>query len=150
MENEIFMREALKLAKQALEYGEVPVGAVIVLEDKIIGKGFNQPIRKNDPTAHAEIQAIKEAAIFLKNYRLTGAKIFSTLEPCLMCSGALVHARIDEIIFSAHDPKSGVIVSNAGHLLESDFINHKISFQGGLLAKESSLLLKNFFSDKRN
>ena len=150
MENEIFMREALKLAKQALEYGEVPVGAVIVLEDKIIGKGFNQPIRKNDPTAHAEIQAIKEAAIFLNNYRLTGANIFSTLEPCLMCSGALVHARIDEIIFSAHDPKSGVIVSNAGHLLESDFINHKISFQGGLLAKESSLLLKNFFSDKRN
>ena len=150
MENEIFMREALKLAKQALEYGEVPVGAVIVLEDKIIGKGFNQPIRKNDPTAHAEIQAIKEAAIFLNNYRLTGAKIFSTLEPCLMCSGALVHARIDEIIFSAHDPKSGVIESNADHLLESDFINHKISFQGGLLAKESSLLLKNFFSDKRN
>lgn len=150
MENEIFMREALKLAKKALEYGEVPVGAVVVLEDKIIGRGFNQPIRRNDPTAHAEIQAIKEAAIFLNNYRLIGAKIYSTLEPCLMCSGALVHARIDEIIFSAHDPKSGVIESNADHLLASDFINHKISFQGGLLAKESSLLLKNFFSDKRN
>ena len=86
----------------------------------------------------------------LKKKKYPGATLYTTLEPCLMCVGALVHARIDEIIFSAHDPKSGVIVSNAGHLLESDFINHKISFQGGLLAKESSLLLKNFFSDKRN
>ena len=149
MKDELFMKEALKLAKKALEVGEVPVGAVIVLDEEIIGQGFNEPIRTSDPTAHAEIKALKQAAIFLDDYRLIGAKMYSTLEPCLMCAGASVHARISEIIFSAYDQKSGVLESN-GALLKSDFINHKISFKGGVLADESSRLLKGFFSEKRN
>mgnify|MGYP002877736042 FL=1 len=143
------MKEALKQAMKALMDGEVPVGSVVVLGEKIIGRGFNQPIKTNDPSAHAEIVALREAAIFLNNYRLIGAKMYTTLEPCLMCVGALVHARIEEVIFSAHDPKSGALESN-GNLLESNFLNHKFSFQGGLLEDESSGLLRKFFKDKRN
>lgn len=143
------MKEALKQAMKALMDGEVPVGSVVVLGEKIIGRGFNQPIKTNDPSAHAEIVALREAAIFLNNYRLIGAKMYTTLEPCLMCVGALVHARIEEVIFSAHDPKSGALESN-GNLLESNFLNHKFSFQGGLLEDESSGLLRKFFNDKRN
>jgi len=147
--SELFMKEALKQAMKALMDGEVPVGSVVVLGEKIIGRGFNQPIKTNDPSAHAEIVALREAAIFLNNYRLIGAKMYTTLEPCLMCVGALVHARIEEVIFSAHDPKSGALESN-GNLLESNFLNHKFSFQGGLLEDESSGLLRKFFKDKRN
>ena len=147
--SELFMKEALKQAMKALMDGEVPVGSVVVLGEKIIGKGFNQPIKTNDPSAHAEIVALKEAAIFLNNYRLIGAKMYTTLEPCLMCVGALVHARIEEVIFSAHDPKSGALESN-GNLLESNFLNHRFSFQGGLLEEESSSLLRKFFKNKRN
>ena len=143
------MKEALQQAKQALMEGEVPVGSVVVLGKDIIGKGFNQPIKTNDPSAHAEIVALKKAAIFLNNYRLNGAKIYTTLEPCLMCVGALVHARIEEVIFSAHDPKSGALESN-GNLLEFNFLNHSFSFQGGLLESESSSLLREFFNNKRN
>lgn len=147
--SELFMKEALKQAMKALMDGEVPVGSVVVLGEKIIGRGFNQPIKTNDPSAHAEIVALREAAIFLNNYRLIGAKMYTTLEPCLMCVGALVHARIEEVIFSAHDPKSGALESN-GNLLECNFLNHKFSFQGGLLEDESSGLLRKFFNDKRN
>ena len=120
----------------------------MVLGEKIIGRGFNQPIKTNDPSAHAEIVALKKAAISLNNYRLIGAKLFTTLEPCLMCVGALVHARIEEVIFSAHDPKSGALESN-GNLLKSNFLNHRFSFQGGLLEEQSSSLLRKFFYDKR-
>ena len=147
--SEFFMKEALKQAMKAFMVGEVPVGSIVVLGEKIIGKGFNQPIKTNDPSAHAEIVALKEAANFLNNYRLMGAKMYTTLEPCLMCVGALVHARIEEVIFSAYDPKSGALESN-GNLLESNFLNHRFSFQGGLLENESSRLLKNFFNDKRS
>ena len=147
--SELFMKEALKQAMKALMDGEVPVGSVVVLGEKIVGRGFNQPIKTNDPSAHAEIVALREAAIFLNNYRLIGAKMYTTLEPCLMCVGALVHARIEEVIFSAHDPKSGALESN-GNLLESNFLNHSFSFQGGLLEDESSGLLRKFFNDKRN
>ena len=147
--SELFMKEALKQAMKALMDGEVPVGSVVVLGEKIVGRGFNQPIKTNDPSAHAEIVALKEAANFLNNYRLIGAKMYTTLEPCLMCVGALVHARIEEVIFSAYDPKSGALESN-GNLLESNFLNHRFSFQGGLLENESSSLLKKFFNDKRN
>ena len=146
--NEFFMKEALKQAKEALKDGEVPIGSVVVLGEKIIGRGFNQPIKTNDPSAHAEIVALKKAAISLNNYRLIGAKLFTTLEPCLMCVGALVHARIEEVIFSAHDPKSGALESN-GNLLKSNFLNHRFSFQGGLLEEQSSSLLRKFFYDKR-
>ena len=143
------MKEALKQAMKASMTGEVPVGSIVVLGEKIIGRGFNQPIKTNDPSAHAEIVALKEAANFLNNYRLIGAKMYTTLEPCLMCVGALVHARIEEVIFSAYDPKSGALESN-GNLLESNFLNHRFSFQGRLLENESSRLLKNFFNDKRS
>jgi len=149
MKKEFLMREALVQAKKALKKGEVPIGAVVVLGDEIIGRGYNQPITTRDPTAHAEIIALKEASNRLDNYRLNEAIIYTTLEPCLMCSGALVHARIKKIIFAAQDIKSGVVVNNGG-LIQSEFLNHKVSFEGGILEKEASKLLKNFFLEKRS
>jgi len=149
MKKEFLMREALVQAKKALKKGEVPIGAVVVLGDEIIGRGYNQPITTRDPTAHAEIIALKEASKRLDNYRLNEAIIYTTLEPCLMCSGALVHARIKKIIFAAQDTKSGVVVNNGG-LIQSEFLNHKVSFEGGILEKEASKLLKDFFLEKRS
>ena len=149
MKKEFLMREALVQAKKALKKGEVPIGAVVVLGDKIIGRGYNQPITTKDPTAHAEIIALKEASNRLDNYRLNEAIIYTTLEPCFMCSGALVHARIKKIIFAAQDIKSGVVVNNGG-LIQSEFLNHKVSFEGGILEKEASKLLKDFFLEKRS
>ena len=149
MKKEILMREALVQAKKALKKGEVPIGAVVVLGDKIIGRGYNPPITTKDPTAHAEIIALKEASNRLDNYRLNEAIIYTTLEPCLMCAGALVHARIKKIIFAAQDTKSGVVVNNGG-LIQSEFLNHKVSFEGGILEKQASKLLKDFFLEKRS
>ena len=149
MKKEFFMKEAISQAKKALKAGEVPIGAIIVLREKVVGRGYNQPIRANDPTAHAEIMALKAASRKLENYRLKEAVIYTTLEPCLMCAGALVHARVDKIIFSASDPKSGVLVNNGG-LINSEFLNHKVSFEGGILEAESAELLKDFFSKKRS
>ena len=149
MKKELLMKEALVQAKKALKKGEVPIGAVVVLGDEIIGRGYNQPITKKDPTAHAEIIALKEASNRLDNYRLNEAIIYTTLEPCLMCAGALVHARIKKIIFAAQDTKSGVVVNNGG-LIQSEFLNHKVSFEGGILEKEASKLLKDFFLEKRS
>ena len=149
MKKEFLMREALVQAKKALKKGEVPIGAVVVLGDKIIGRGYNQPITTKDPTAHAEIIALKEASNRLDNYRLNEAIIYTTLEPCLMCAGALVHARINKIIFAAQDTKSGVVVNNGG-LIQSEFLNHKVSFEGGILEKQASKLLKDFFLEKRS
>ena len=149
MDKNSFMEEALIEAKKALKKGEVPIGAVVVLEEDIIGRGYNQPITKNDPTAHAEIMALRDAAINLGNYRLTDTLVYTTLEPCLMCAGALVHARIKKLIYSASDPKSGVIESNL-NLMQSAFLNHKISYEGGILKEESSEILKNFFLKKRS
>ena len=149
MKKELLMREALVQAKKALKKGEVPIGAVVVLGDEIIGRGYNQPITMKDPTAHAEIIALKEASNRLDNYRLNEAIIYTTLEPCLMCAGALVHARIKKIIFAAQDTKSGVVVNNGG-LIQSEFLNHKVSFEGGILEKEASKLLKDFFLEKRS
>ena len=149
MKKEFLMREALVQAKKALKKGEVPIGAVVVLGDKIIGRGYNQAITTKDPTAHAEIIALKEASNRLENYRLNEAIIYTTLEPCFMCSGALVHARIKKIIFAAQDTKSGVVVNNGG-LIQSEFLNHKVSFEGGILEKEASKLLKDFFLEKRS
>ena len=149
MKKEFLMREALVQAKKALKKGEVPIGAVVVLGDEIVGRGYNQPITTKDPTAHAEIIALKEASNRLDNYRLNEAIIYTTLEPCFMCSGALVHARIKKIIFAAQDIKSGVVVNNGG-LIQSEFLNHKVSFEGGILEKEASKLLKDFFLEKRS
>ena len=149
MNKEFFMREALVQAKKALKKGEVPIGAVVILGDEIIGRGYNQPITMKDPTAHAEIIALKEASNRLENYRLNEAIIYTTLEPCLMCVGALVHARIKKVIFAAQDTKSGVVVNNGG-LIQSEFLNHKVSFEGGILEKQASKLLKDFFLEKRS
>ena len=149
MDKNFFMEEALIEAKKALEKGEVPIGAVVVLGENIIGRGYNQPISKNDPTAHAEIMALRDASMNLKNYRLKDTLVYSTLEPCLMCAGALVHARIKKLFYSASDPKSGVIENN-GSLMQSEFLNHQISYEGGILKEESSKILKNFFLKKRS
>ena len=149
MKKELLMREALVQAKKALKKGEEPIRAGGVLGDEIIGRGYNQPITMKDPTAHAEIIALKEASNRLENYRLNEAIIYTTLEPCLMCVGALVHARIKKVIFAAQDTKSGVVVNNGG-LIQSEFLNHKVSFEGGILEKQASKLLKDFFLEKRS
>ena len=142
------MKKAIEQAKFALKEDEVPVGAVLVSEDQILGFGHNQCIGSNDPTAHAEIIAIRNAAGSKENYRLPGSTMYVTLEPCLMCAGALVHSRIKRIVFSTRDPKSGVLVSNS-NILQSPFLNHKVEICEGLLREESSDLLKDFFINKR-
>ena len=144
----IFMRRALDQAKEAYGKGEVPVGAVITLGDEIIAEGHNSPISSNDPSCHAEVNVIRKAARVLENYRLDETSLYVTLEPCIMCCGALIHARIENLIFSTLDPKSGAVVSN-GSFLDSDFVNHKVNFSHGPLKNESSELLKRFFKEKR-
>tara|TARA_Y100000590_G_scaffold213192_1_gene241519 strand:- start:13228 stop:13677 length:450 start_codon:yes stop_codon:yes gene_type:complete len=148
MKKSDYMREALNQAQLALKEGEVPVGTVVVKDNQIIGRGYNKSIQSKDPTAHAEIIALREAALVLNNYRLTDTIVFTTLEPCLMCAGALVHSRVSKVIFSTSDPKSGVLINN-GSLIQSNFLNHRIEFEGGLLEEDSSKLLKEFFLKKR-
>ena len=143
-----WMQEAFKYAQKAQELDEVPVGAVIVKNNKIIATGHNLSICNHDPTAHAEVIAIRNACEKLNNYRLNGCSLYCTLEPCMMCAGSMIHARIENLIYATHDPKSGVISSNA-NLLKSNFINHKIKVKYGLLAEESANILKGFFSKKR-
>jgi len=149
MENdEEWMRYALELARQAQATDEVPVGAVVVYEEKIIGRGFNQPISHSDPTAHAEIMALRAAASIQDNYRLPGTTLYVTLEPCMMCAGAMVHARIDRLVYGAADPKTGVIDSHQGVFAEKT-VNHKIKVSGGILANECGELLSAFFKARR-
>mgnify|MGYP001499320185 FL=1 len=142
------MKRALDQAQKAFDIGEVPVGAVLTLDGEIIAESHNKPISTSDPSSHAEINVIREAAKFLKNYRLQNTTLYVTLEPCMMCCGALIHARIENLVFSATDSKSGAVVSRA-NLLDSDFINHKVNYSQGTMAKESSDLLKRFFSQRR-
>ena len=142
------MKKALDQAQKAFDIGEVPVGAVLTLDGEIIAESHNKPISTSDPSSHAEIIVIREAAKFLKNYRLQNTTLYVTLEPCMMCCGALIHARIENLVFSATDSKSGAVVSRA-NLLDSDFINHKVNYSQGTMAKESSDLLKRFFSQRR-
>ena len=143
-----FMQRALKQAKNGAILGEVPVGAVLTLNDEIIAEDHNRSISLNDPSAHAEINVIRKGAELLGNYRLPNTSLYVTLEPCMMCCGALVHARIDKLIFSAAAPKSGAVISNL-NLLEAEFLNHSISFKQGPLVDESSDLLKCFFRERR-
>ena len=143
-----FMQHALQLAKQAEAMGEVPVGAVLTLDDRIIGEGFNQPIKTHDPTAHAEIVALKHAAHTLQNYRLNNTTLYVTLEPCTMCAGALIHARVSRVVFGAMDSKTGALVSKAA-VFEQAFLNHRIYYAGGLLADECGALLSQFFKARR-
>ena len=145
----LFMSQAISLANDAALAGEVPVGAVIVKQGVIIGRGFNQPIKTNDSSAHAEIVAIRNACQRLRNYRLSGCDMYVSLEPCMMCVGALIHARIDRLIYAASEPRAGAIHSQM-RLSESDFINHKISCHGGLMKEQSAQLLKDFFGSRRS
>jgi tRNA(adenine34) deaminase len=143
-----WMQQALRLAKQAATEDEVPVGAVLVFNNEIIGKGYNCPIKTNDPTAHAEIRALREGAAKLGNYRLPGTTLYVTLEPCLMCAGAMVHARINRLVYGASDPRTGAIKSVA-QILDSSFLNHRVFYNGGLLEKECADLLSAFFKGRR-
>jgi len=152
MDNETdlrWMRTALTLAQQAAEQDEVPVGALIVQGDVVIGEGWNRPISTNDPTAHAEVVALRDAATRVGNYRLIDATLYVTLEPCLMCAGAMIHARIGRLVFGASDPKRGAIDSTT-HAFETSGLNHRIEVQGGVLAEEGAALLQDFFRAKRN
>ena len=143
-----FMQRALEQAKKAQSEGEVPVGAVLTFEDEIIAEAHNTPISINDPSGHAEVNVMRKGAQILNNYRLENTSLYVTLEPCMMCCGLLIHARVENLIFSATDPKSGSVVSNA-NLLDSDFVNHRVKYSQGPLTKESSKLLRKFFADKR-
>ena len=143
-----WMQEALRLAELASDLDEVPVGAVVVFNNQIIGRGFNRSIGQHDPTAHAEIEALRDAAKHLRNYRLTGSMLFVTSEPCTMCAGALVHARVGHLVFGAREPRSGAVVSSAA-VLENTGLNHRVAVTEGVLADESRALLARFFHSKR-
>ena len=142
------MRRALVLAHEGEQLGEVPVGAVVVANGKVVGEGFNAPISRHDPTAHAEVMALRDAASRLANYRLEGATLYVTLEPCTMCVGALVHARVARVVFAAAEPKAGSLTS-ARRQLESGYYNHVFAWQGGLLAREAGDMLSAFFRRRR-
>jgi tRNA(adenine34) deaminase len=143
-----FMRAALVQAQYAWNLGEVPVGAVVVRDGEIIARGYNQPIGRHDPTAHAEITALRAAAELLGNYRLPGCELFVTLEPCLMCSGAMLHARLKRVVFGAPDPKTGA-GGSVLNVFEQGQLNHQTAITGGLLADECGALLKSFFAARR-
>lgn len=145
---EAFMREALALAQDAATAGEVPVGAVVVLNNEIIGRGSNAPISQHDPSAHAEIRALRDAAQKLGNYRLTDCELFVTLEPCAMCAGAIMHARIAKLVYGASDPKTGACGSVIDLFAEKR-LNHHTTVQGGVLAEECGALLSAFFKERR-
>ena len=142
------MREALALAAHAGALGEVPVGAVVVKNGVIVGRGFNQPITSNDPTTHAEIVALRDAAKNIQNYRLVDCELFVTLEPCMMCVGAILHARVKRVVFGAMEPKTGVCGS-VMNLPNEPKLNHHATFIGGVLADECGAMLKAFFAERR-
>jgi len=147
--DESFMRFALIEAQKSKSIDEVPVGAIIVMNNEIISRSYNQSISQNDPTSHAEINVLRNAAKKVGNYRLTGATLYVTLEPCAMCYGAIVHARVSRLVFGAYDPKTGVCGSSS-NLHEQAYFNHSPQITGGVLGKECSLILKDFFKERRN
>jgi tRNA(adenine34) deaminase len=147
-QDERFMREALALAAQGAALGEVPVGAVLVHEGQIVGRGFNCPISQHDPSAHAEMVAVRDAAQALQNYRLPGVTLYVTLEPCSMCAGLIVHSRIQRVVYGATEPKAGVVVSR-GQFFEQAFLNHRVLVEGGVLAEECGAVLSEFFRQRR-
>jgi tRNA(adenine34) deaminase len=146
--DELWMEEALRSAQRALEAGEVPVGAVVVCGDRIVGRGWNRNITGSDPTAHAEIIALREAGATMGNHRLTGCDLFATIEPCPMCAGALVHARIRRLVYGADDSKAGAVRS-VMQLLNQPQLNHKVEVRSGILAGRSAELLQTFFKSRR-
>lgn len=148
MNDQDWMRYAIRLAQRAEQQGEVPVGALVVYENRCLAEGWNQPIQNHDPTAHAEIQAIRKAGQILNNYRLIDCTLYVTLEPCVMCMGAIAHSRIKRLVFGAFDPKRGT-VCNALQLSDAPFLNHHIEWEGGILETDCSSLLTEFFKAKR-
>jgi tRNA(adenine34) deaminase len=146
--HDTYMRAALDEARRAFDAGEVPVGAVVVLGGEVVGRGFNQPITANDPTAHAEVVALRAAARSIGNYRLVGTTLYVTIEPCLMCVGAMVHARVGTLVFGAAEPKAGAIVSSCqAHELPS--LNHRIEVVSGVLDEECRAIIQEFFKTRR-
>ena len=143
-----WMKKAIALASQAASCGEVPVGAILVKDNEVVGEGFNRSIMDHDSTAHAEVIAIRDAARKTENYRLLGATLYVTLEPCMMCVGAMVHARVDRLVYGAADPKTGV-VDSCDQLLGSQYLNHNVSVTRGVLTEECSQQLSNFFRTRR-
>ena len=142
------MREALRLARSGADSGEVPVGAVVAIAGEIVGRGWNSPVARNDPTAHAEILALREAAAHIGNYRLEGATLYSTLEPCAMCAGALVAARVARLVFGARDLRSGGVRSKF-QIADSELLNHRVEVVENVLAVECVELLREFFEKRR-
>jgi tRNA(adenine34) deaminase len=148
MSDEIFMREALGLASRAAEAGEVPVGAVVVKDGAVAGRGYNRPLSAKDPTAHAEVMALRDAAEHIGNYRLDECELYVTLEPCAMCAGAIMHARVSRVVYGAADPKSGACGSVVD-LFAEDRLNHHATIVGGVMAEEAAKLLQDFFAERR-
>ena len=148
MHDEEYMRLALTLAQQAWKAGEVPVGAIVVLNGEVVGQGFNQPIQRHDATAHAEVMAMRDAGERLGNYRMPGATLYVTLEPCAMCAGAIMHARIGRVVFGAADPKTGV-AGSVVNLFDERRLNHHAEIIGGILAEECGNLISDFFRERR-
>lgn len=148
MTDEVWMGHALKLAHRAEQEGEIPVGALLIKENKLIAEGWNTPINHCDPTAHAEINVIRKAGQIMNNYRLIATTLYVTLEPCVMCMGAICHSRIQHLVFGAYDLERGA-VCHALNLADARFLNHSLSWKGGVLETETSALLKNFFQAKR-
>lgn len=146
--DELWMQEALRAAQRALEIGEVPVGAVVVHQGKVVGRGFNRNLADCDPTAHAEVVALREAGSALGNHRMADCAMFVTIEPCAMCAGAMVHARIRTLVYGAEDPKAGAVHS-AMHVLNHPALNHKIEVRRGILAGQCAELLQQFFRSRR-
>jgi len=143
-----WMQHALELAKRAESEGEVPVGAIVVYDEQVIGEGWNRPITDNDPTAHAEIMALRSAAKKINNYRLLDTTLYVTLEPCIMCSGAIIHSRVKRVVYGALDPKAGAAES-AFTILGTDCLNHQVNVENGILATECGQILTDFFRKKR-
>jgi tRNA(adenine34) deaminase len=143
-----FMREALRLAQVAADAGEVPVGAILVRKGQVIGRGFNQPVRTHDPSAHAEICALRDAGQVVGNYRLPDATLYVTIEPCTMCYGAIIHARVKRLVFGAAEPRYGAVISGQ-KLLDNGHFNHRPDVLSGVLETECSQMMKQFFAAKR-
>ena len=148
MNDEYWMRRALQLAERARAEGEVPVGAVLVMDDDCIGEGWNRSISAHDPSAHAEIAALRAGAALLQNYRLPGATLYVTLEPCAMCAGAVILARIKRLVYAAADPRTGA-AGSVFNILESEQLNHRVELTGGILEQEAAKLLQTFFKTRR-
>jgi tRNA(adenine34) deaminase len=144
-----YMASALALAERAFSHEEIPVGALVVYEGMVVGRGYNQSLKRRDPTAHAEVLALRQAARALGNYRLTRATLYCTLEPCVMCAGAMVWARIQRLVYGAKDVKAGAIDSHLG-VAQTTFLNHRFEVLSGVMEKESADLLRNFFQSRRS